>query len=609
MAKKFYFTILLSAILLMGFAGEISMEKKNDDKALNKKVKELISKMSLDEKVGQMTQVDYGAIKENLDDIRKYYIGSILWGGDTEIDDLSPAGWAKVAEQLQSYALQTPLKIPLLTGIDAVHGHNNVNGAVIFPHNIGLGCTRNAKLVEKAAAVTAEEVAGTGINWTFAPCVAVVRDERWGRTYEGFGETPELAKMMGAAYVKGLQGKSLSANTSILSCTKHYMGDGGTTGGKDQGNTEVDEKTLRNLHLAGYIGAVKAGTGSIMPSYNSWNGEKMHGHKYLLTNVLKKELGFKGFLISDYAAIDQLPVDGYKEQIEKSINAGLDMAMIPNGHGKKNSYLDYITFLKELVNEGKVPMARIDDAVARILKIKLQMNLFNKKTVDNKLLAKVGSEEHRKVARECVRQSLVLLKNDNKTLPLKKNLKKIFVAGSSADDIGNQCGGWTIAWQGRSGKVVDGGTTILDAIKNTVPEKTIVTFSSDGTGAEGYDVAVVVIGEKPYAEMFGDKQNLSLSEEDVKAIKNAKAAGIPVVAVLFSGRPMIIDDVLKDCDAFVAAWLPGTEGNGVTDVLFGDYKPVGKLSHTWPKTMDQIPINEGDKNIKPLFPYGYGLSY
>jgi beta-glucosidase len=283
--------------------------------------------------------------------------------------------------------------------------------------------------------------------------------------------------------------------------------------------------------------------------------------------------------------------------------------MIPNGHGKKNSYLDYITFLKELVNEGKVPITRIDDAVARILRVKLQMDLFNKKTVDNNLLAKVGSEEHRKVARECVRQSLVLLKNDNKTLPLKKNLNKIFVAGSSADDLGNQCGGWTITWQGKSGKVVDGGTTILEAIKNTVPEKTIVTFSKDGTGAEGYDVAVVVVGEKPYAEMFGDKQNLVLAEEDIQTIKNAKAAGIPVVVVLFSGRPIIIDDVLKDCDAFVAAWLPGTEGSGVTDVLFGDFKPVGKLSHTWAKSMDQIPLNKGDKNIKPLFPYGYGLSY
>jgi len=608
MTKRLYFTVLLTAILFMGFAGETSMEK-TKDKKIDKKVKELISKMSLDEKVGQMTQVDYAAIKANLDDIKKYFIGSILWGGDTEVDDISPAGWSKVADQLQSYALQTPLKIPLLTGIDAVHGHNNVNGAVIFPHNIGLGCTRNAKLVEKAAAVTAEEVAGTGINWTFAPCVAVVRDERWGRTYEGFGETPELAKMMGAAYVKGLQGKSLSANTSILSCTKHYMGDGGTTGGKDQDNTEVDEKTLRKIHLDGYIDAIKAGTGSIMASYNSWNGEKMHGNKYLLTDVLKKELGFKGFTVSDYAAIDQLPGSGYKEQIEKSINAGMDMAMIPNGHGKKNSYLDFITYLKELVNEGKVPMKRIDDAVERILRIKFLMNVFEKTVTDKSLLAKVGSEEHRKVARECVRQSLVLLKNDNKTLPLKKNVKKIFVAGKSADDIGNQCGGWTITWQSKSGKILDGGTTILDAIKSSVPEKTIVTFSKDGSGAEGYDAAVVVVGETPYAEMFGDKQNLALSDDDVKAIKNAKATGIPVVAVLISGRPMIIDAVLKDCDAFIAAWLPGTEGNGVTDVLFGDFKPVGKLSHTWAKSMNQIPLNEGDKNIKPLFPYGYGLSY
>jgi len=386
------------------------------------------------------------------------------------------------------------------------------------------------------------------------------------------------------------------------------MGDGGTTNGKDQGNTEVDEKTLREIHLAGYIDAIKAGTGSIMASYNSWNGEKLHGHKYLLTDVLKKELGFEGFIVSDWAAIDQLE-GSYKEQIAKSVNAGMDMAMIPNGPDKKNNYIEFIAYLKELVNEGTVPMERIDDAVARILRIKIQMNVFEKTSTDKSLLAKVGSEEHKQVARECVRQSLVLLKNEKNTLPLSKNVNKIFIAGKNADDIGNQCGGWTIPWQGKSGKVIDNGTTVLDAIKSTVPEKTIVTFSKDGTGAEGYDVAVVVIGELPYAEMFGDKKDLSLDEEDVTAIKNAKAAGIPVVAVLFSGRPMIIDAVLQNCDAFVAAWLPGSEGTGITDVLFGDFKPVGKLSHTWPKSMDQIPLNEGDKDIKPLFPYGYGLSY
>ncbi|MCX6151250.1 MAG: glycoside hydrolase family 3 C-terminal domain-containing protein [Ignavibacteriales bacterium] len=612
MRRKIFIPIILITILFLGFVGDkyqMNKSSKNkNDKAIEKKVASLLSKMSLDEKIGQMTQVDYSAIKNNLDDIKTYYIGSILWGGDTEIDDLSPQGWAKVYDQLQSYALLTPLKIPIIAGIDAVHGHNNVKGAVIFPHNVGLGCTRNAKLVEKAAAVTAAEIAGTGIDWDFAPCIAVARNERWGRTFESFGESPELAKSLGAAYVKGLQGKNLSEKTSILACAKHFVGDGGTTNGIDQGNTEVDEQTLRKLHLPGYVDAVKAGAGSVMASYNSWNGQKMHGNKFLMTDVLKKELGFKGFIVSDWAAIDQLD-SNYKRAIAISINAGMDMAMIPNGHNAKNSYLDFIKDLKELVNEGTVPTSRIDDAVSRILRIKFMMDLFEHPMTDKELTAKVGSAEHRAVARECVRQSLVLLKNDNKTLPLKKNAKTILVAGKNANDLGNQCGGWTIIWQGLSGNDLTTGTTILDGIKKTVSPKTEVKFSKDGTGAAGCDVVIVVIGETPYAEMKGDKQDLKLDEEDVQAIKNAKTAGVPVVVVLLSGRPMIIDPVLNLSNAFVAAWLPGTEGQGVADVLFGDYKPTGKLSHSWPKDMTQIPINVGDKDYKPLFKYGFGLTY
>ncbi len=578
------------------------------EKAIDKKINALLSQMTLDEKIGQMTQVDYDAIKKNVKDISKYSLGSILCGGNSEPDDITAKGWADLYDKYQNIALQTRLRIPIIWGIDAVHGHNNVDGATIFPHNIGLGATRNPKLIEQVAAVTAAEIKGTGMQWDFAPCVAVARNERWGRTYESYGENPDLVKMLGAAYVKGMQGKDLSDKNSVLACVKHYVGDGGTTNGKDQSNTEVDESTLRKIHLQGYVEAIRAGAKSIMVSYNSWNGEKLHGHKYLLTDVLKGELGFKGFLVSDWQGIDQLGKD-YKSNIEKSINAGLDMIMIPNAPGQDNNYVDFITKLKELVLENKVPLRRIDDAVQRILKVKFELRLFENPMTDKNLTAQVGSKEHREVARNAVRQSLVLLKNDNKVLPLSKELKRIHVTGKSADDIGNQCGGWTITWQSKSGNVISGGTTILHAIKNTVSRGTKVTTSSDGSGAEGADVCVVVVGETPYAEMFGDREDLSLAKEDIDAIEKAKASGVPVVVILLSGRPMLIEPSLNSSNAFIAAWLPGTEGQGIADVLFGDFRPVGKLSHSWPKNMQQIPINIGDANYDPLFPYGYGLTY
>jgi len=598
--------IFIALILLITFT--TIQSQSNQKTMINKKVDALMSKMTLEEKIGQMTQVDLDAIKQNPDDIAKYSLGSLLCGGNTEVPDISAKGWAQSYQQYQNIALKSRLKIPILFGIDAVHGHNNVDGATIFPHNIGLGASRNPKLVEKVARITALEVRGTGMQWAFAPCVAVARNERWGRTYESFGENPELSKSLGAAAVLGLQTKNLKDKTSVLASVKHFMGDGGTTNGKDQGNTECDMNTLREIHLAPYIDAIKAGAKNIMVSYSSWNGLKMHGNKYLLTYVLKKELGFKGFLVSDWAAIDQLGKD-YKIDIEISINAGLDMIMIPNGPDKENNYVQFINFLKELVNEGKVPIERIDDAVRRILTVKFEMGLFENYKVDKKLTAKVGSKEHREVAREAVRQSLVLLKNDKNVLPLSKSLKRIHVAGKAADDIGIQCGGWTISWQGNTGNAISGGTTILQAIKNTVSKKTEITTSTDGKGAEGADVCLVVVGENPYAEMFGDREDLSLSKDDIQTIENAKASGVPVVVILLSGRPMIITDQISKVDGFIAAWLPGTEGQGVADVLFGDFKPVGKLPHSWPKSMNQIPINVGDKNYDPLFPYGFGLSY
>jgi beta-glucosidase len=579
-----------------------------DDAAIDAKVDALLRTMTLDEKIGQMTQVDLSALKDKAD-IQKYFIGSILSGGDSDPPDNSPQTWAKTYDELQAWALKTRLKIPLIYGVDAVHGHNNVLGAVIFPHNIGLGATRNPDLVEKAARITALEVAGTGINWTFAPCIAVARNIRWGRTYESFGETPELAESLGAAAVRGFQGKNLSDPHSVVACAKHYLGDGGTTNGKDQGNTECDEATLRKIHLPGYIAALRAGTGTIMVSFSSWNGKKMHGNKYLLTDVLKNELGFKGFLVSDWAGIDQLSPD-FKTAVELGINAGIDMAMVPNGPGRKNNYIQFIALLKDLVAEGKVPQARIDDAVRRILRVKFKTRLFEQPFTDPSLTAAIGSAEHRQAALDCVRQSLVLLKNEKHALPLAKNLKRLVVAGKAADDLGMQCGGWTIKWQGKTGKVTSGGTTILAAIRQTAAPGTEVTFSPDGENVPGADAAIVVIGEPPYAEGNGDRKDLSLSKKDIDLVDKVKQSGVPVITVLLSGRPMIIGPALDDSDAFIAAWLPGTEGQGVADVLFGDYKPTGKLPHTWPKNMDQVPLNMGDPGAdKALFPYGFGLTY
>ena len=578
----------------------------------------LLSKMTLEEKIGQMTQAEQDALKD-INDIEKYFLGSVLSGGNSDPRaGNSLEAWTELYDRCQSHALKTRLGIPILYGVDAVHGHNNVLGAVIFPHNIGLGCTRNPRLVEKAARITAEEVRATGINWAFAPCVAVPRDERWGRTYEGFGETPELARTLGEAAVKGIQGTDLSNPLSVLACAKHFAGDGGTVYGTgilkekstqrwplDRGDTRLSEKELKDLHIQGYVTAIKAGVASIMPSYNSWNGVKCSGSKRLLTEILKQEMGFEGFLISDYDALDELPGD-YKSDIEQSINAGMDMVMVPS------KYREFFATLLGLVKEGKVPLSRIDDAVRRILRVKFSMGLMDKKRnhlADRSLHKSFGSAEHRQVARECVRESLVLLKNEKKTLPLSKRLARIHVGGKSADDIGNQCGGWTVAWQGESGNVMTGGTTILKAIQNTVSASTKITVSKDGTGGVGADIGVVVIGETPYAEMLGDTEDLSLAKEDIDAIENMKRAGLRVVAVLLSGRPMILDPVLGKCDAFVAAWLPGTEGQGVADVLFGDYKPKGKLSFSWPRSMGQIPINFGDSKYDPLFKYGFGLTY
>jgi len=576
--------------------------------ALSAATDQLIRQMTLDEKIGQMTQVDSKALADK-SDIARYFLGSVLSGGSSDPPDNSLQSWTQLVAECKSMAQQTRLKIPLLYGIDAVHGHNNIEGAVIFPHNIGLGATRNPESVEKAARATAEEVAASGINWDFAPCIAVARNPRWGRTYESFGETPQLAELLGPAAIRGLQGDVKADGPRVLSCAKHFLGDGGTTSGEDQGNTQCDEATLRKLFLPGYVAAVRSGVGSIMVSFSSWNGQKMHRNKYLLTDVLKGELGFRGFLVSDWAGIDKLSPD-YKTAIEKSINAGIDMAMVPNSPGQKNSYVDFINNLKELVLSGKVPQERIDDAVRRILFVKQQMGLFE--PVAPARVSTFGSAEHRAVARQCVRQSIVLLKNENRALPLSKQVKHLVVVGQAADAMGIQCGGWTIDWQGKPDLTMPGGTTILEGIRNTLGPGSDMKFSPTGAleDLQTADAIIVVVGEQPYAEMKGDRKDLALASKDAALIASAKQSGKPVVTVLLSGRPLILGEALSDSDAFVAAWLPGTEGQGVADVLFGDYQPTGKLPFTWPRSMDQVPIHSDDsRDEKPLFPYGFGLSY
>lgn len=599
--------------------------------ARDAEVKELVAKMTLAEKAGQMTQPDWGAIKDP-DDIGNLFLGSVLCGGSTD-----PKGgntlkdWTGIYQESQRQALGTRLSIPLVFGVDAVHGHNNVLGAVVFPHNVGLGCTRDPELMERIGRVTARETLASGIQWTFAPCVAVPRDIRWGRTYEGFSEDPAIATTLGEAIVRGLQGERLGTPDSVLACAKHFVGDGGTALGStiadgllDQGDARIDEKTLRAVHMAGYPAAIDAGVGTVMPSYSSWNGVKCTGSKYLLTDVLKGELGFEGFIISDYNAIDQIVPPSaddakvrsnnasgqvssgdYKKCIEISINAGIDMVMVTD------KYRDYVRLLQELVNEGKIPMSRIDDAVTRILRVKFAMGMMDGEVSlepETRLVQSFGSEEHREVARDAVRRSLVLLKNEGGALPLSKEARRIHVTGRGADDLGMQCGGWTIDWQGKRGAVTPGGTTILEAIRRAVGKETQVTHSTDGSGASGADVAVVVVGEEPYAEMEGDTKDLSLSKEDVAAISTAKSAGVPVVLVVLSGRPLVLGESEPRVDAIVAAWLPGTEGTGVADVLFGDFEPSGKLSFTWPRSMDQVPVGHGKETPgASLYPIGFGL--
>ncbi len=598
-------TISLLSILLIGCT-DTKTEKLKEDNAF---VESLMGQMTLDEKLGQMTQVDRQFLND-ISDISKYGLGSLLSGGGSTPGTNEPKAWAEMYDGYQREALKTRLQIPLIYGIDAVHGHNNVVGATIFPHNIGLGATRDPDLVEAVAKATALEVAATGIDWDFAPCLAVPDDYRWGRTYEGYSEDTDLVSQLGAAAIRGYQSSDIDNPNRVLACAKHFIGDGGVLFGTginamiDQGDLQINEEKLRKVHLPPFQKAIDEGVATFMAAYNSWNDLRCHANKYLLTDLLKDELGFKGFVVSDWAAIENIPGD-YKSDIITSINAGIDMVMVPGAvRDGKESFQNFLKLFKESVEEGSIPMERVDDAVRRILLIKKQSGLFERPFSDQSLLSHVGSKDHREVAREAVRKSMVLLKNKNNILPIPKSGKTIIVAGKGADDVGMQSGGWTISWQGGMGQTTN-GTTILDAIKSAVDPGTVVEYTPDGTSFTG-DLAVVVVGEKPYAEMIGDRKDLKLDNEDLGVIKRFTDNDIPVVVVLLSGRPMIVTDEVGKWDGFIAAWLPGTEGTGVADVLFGDYKPTGKLSFSWPKNMNQFPIDPNDDH---LFSFGFGLTY
>jgi beta-glucosidase len=566
------------------------------------RVDDLMSRMSLDEKIGQMTQAERGSV--TADGITRFRLGSVLSGGGSSPTPNTPTAWADMYDGFQRAALATPQRIPIIYGVDAVHGHNNVVGATIFPHNIGLGATREPELARRIGRATAEEVSGTGIDWNFAPCLCVARNDRWGRTYESFGELPELPAAM-STIVDGLQGSGLGGPASVLSTAKHYVGDGGTTGGVDQGDARISEAELRQIHLPPFRAAIARGVGSVMISFSSWNGAKLHGHRYLINDVLKRELGFTGFVVSDWNGIDQ--IDGQPgftpTEVSTAINAGIDMVMVPT------AWRTFIDTLRGEVRAGRVSMARIDDANRRILTKKFELGLFDRPFTDRQYLGTVGSAEHRALAREAVAKSQVLLKNAGGVLPLARENNKIFVAGKSADDIGLQSGGWTITWQGSPGNTTP-GTTILQGIRQTVSPSSTVTYSRDGSGIDNsYRAAIAVVGEQPYAEGMGDRPGaMGLDSGDLQTIDRLRASGVPVIVVLVSGRPLDIAGQLPNWNALVAAWLPGTEGRGVADVLFGVARPTGTLPMTWMNSVGQQPINQGDGK-QPLFPYGHGLTY
>ncbi|VAI36765.1 unnamed protein product [Triticum turgidum subsp. durum] len=565
---------------------------KDAAKPVEDRVADLLGRMTLAEKIGQMTQIE--RLVATPDVLRDNFIGSLLsGGGSVPRKGATAKEWQDMVDGFQRACMSTRLAIPMIYGIDAVHGQNNVYGATIFPHNVGLGATRDPYLVKRIGEATALEVRATGIQYAFAPCIAVCRDPRWGRCYES-----------GMPFVAG--------QNKVAACAKHFVGDGGTVDGINENNTIINREGLMNIHMPAYKNAMDKGVSTVMISYSSWNGVKMHANQDLVTGYLKDTLKFKGFVISDWEGIDRITTPAgsdYSYSVKASILAGLDMIMVPN------NYEQFISLLTGHVNSGVINMSRIDDAVTRILRVKFTMGLFENPYADPAMMEQLGKQEHRDLAREAARKSLVLLKNgktpsDAPLLPLPKKAPKILVAGSHADNLGYQCGGWTIEWQGDTGRTTV-GTTILEAVKAAVDPSTVVVFA-ENPDAEfvkggGFSYAIVAVGEHPYTETKGDNLNLTIPEPGLSTVQ-AVCGAVRCATVLISGRPVVVQPLLAASDALVAAWLPGSEGQGVTDALFGDYGFTGKLPRTWFKSVDQLPMNVGDAHYDPLFPLGYGLT-
>jgi beta-glucosidase len=610
------------ALILCKVSGLYACSASSSEDPVEAQIDEILAKLTLEQKVGQMVQAEIQHVTP--DDVRKYQLGSVLNGGGvypTAEKHSSIQDWVDLADAFYLASTDTSdggAGIPVIWGTDAVHGHNNVVGATLFPHNIGLGAADDPDLVRRIAEATAKEVAATGIDWTFAPTLAVVQDARWGRTYESYSSDPELVTKYARPMVEGLQGTAeqlRSDPTKVLATAKHYVGDGGTFRGIDRGDTRGSLEEVLSIHGRGYPAAIEAGVLTVMASYNSWNGDKLHGNKTLLTDVLKGDMGFDGFVISDWNAVDE--VDGCEvDSCARAINAGVDMIMVPE------QWKSLLQNTIAQVRNGEIPMARIDDAVRRILRVKIRAGLFERGLPSTRAAigrGYIGHPDHRAIAREAVRKSLVLLKNEGDLLPLNAN-QDILVAGSGAHDISKQSGGWSVTWQGTQNVNSDfpGATSIYEGIRAAAEAAGgSATLSIDGSFNEQPDVAIVVFGEDPYAEGAGDREHLVYqadSKSDLELLSRLRAAGIPVVSVFISGRPLCLNEEIEASNAFVAAWLPGTEGGGVADVLFRNaegqvaYDFTGRLSFDWPETG----LNNGDQDqpvAANLFPTGYGLSY
>jgi beta-glucosidase len=623
----------------------------NPDLPVESRVNDLLARMTLTEKIGQMTQAERGAVAGDPTLVAQWNLGSVLSGGGSTPTPNTPAAWVNLVNTLQAQALSTRLGIPMIYGIDAVHGHGNVLGATVFPHNVGLGSTRDPALIERIGHANAEEVRATGIPWSFSPCLCVSRDERWGRAYESFGEDPALVVKM-ETIIDGQQGHSVSQLDDadrVLSTAKHYAGDGDTefnqaiadaNVGKpwweqrytiDQGVTVTSRPDFERIDLAPFDAAVRRhDIGTVMPSFSSvdWtedgigNPVKMHAQQELITGTLKGRMDFDGFVISDWEGIHQIPdpadpgnggLTAYK--VRTGVNAGTDMFMEPN------TAPQFEQLLLAEVNSGGVSQARIDDAVRRILREKFRLGLFEHPYASADNIGQVGSAAHRALARQAVAESQVLLKNSGQALPLSSQAK-IYVAGRNADNVGDQSGGWTISWQGETGNATVNGTSILQGIRQVAPQAQI-TYSADASApTAGSDVGVVIVGETPYAEGYGDvggpecgwcsapqqeEKSLTLQPSDKAVVDKVCAAISTCVVLVVSGRPQVVTDIAGEADALVASWLPGSEGAGVADVLFGRRPFTGRLSMTWPRSADQVPINVGDANYQPLYPFGWGL--